>query len=195
MPVFLPMTFSHRIAPILPTDPPQRSRSAIELPPTAAIPERGISSPFEPFEAGAMTMFAIYIEPIRNAYYKTYHDVITFDAPPVGPIANMVMQINTPPLSEYHTVSTNTFSRSSGRCIYVLLRYPKGSANANAKHPNAYMTPKDLPTLYGYLAANGYAIDTRITNMMHKTGTAVYNDDPASGARRLVAMVQYIQPT
>lgn len=151
-------------------------------------------SPFDQFQTNtSSSTFAIYIEPIRNAYYKTYQHVITFDAPPAGPLANMVMSINTPPLSEFQQRSTSLSSpptRTGGRCIYVLSRYPKGSPNAK----NVYMSPRDIPALYGFLQTNGYTIDTTLTKMTYQTNTASYmmmDDDNGYGQRKLVAISTY----
>ena len=158
------------------------------------------SSPFDSFQQEATT-FAIYIEPIRNTYYKTYQHVITFDAPPTGPLSNMVMSINTPPLSEFHkSISSSSPyasppTRTGGRCIYVLSRYPKGSPNANPKHSNVYMSPRDIPALYGFLRANGYTIDTSLTKMTYQTNTASYimmDDTNGYGTRKLVAISTYL---
>lgn len=159
---------------------------------------KSIESPFDPFQINtSSSTFAVYIEPIRNAYYKTYQHVITFDAPPAGPLSNMVISINTPPLSEFQR-STSSLSppttRNGGRCIYVLSRYPKGSPHANPKHSNAYMTPRDIPALYGFLRTNGYTIDTTLTKMTYQSNTASYimmDEDNGYGHRKLVAIVTY----
>jgi hypothetical protein len=155
-------------------------------------------SPFDAFQGQGLSTFSIYIEPIRNTYYKTYQHVITFDAPPVGPLSNMVVSVNTPPLSEFQSVSAFSpppTSRTGGKCIYVLSRYPKGSPNANPKHSNAYMSPRDIPLLYGFLQANGYTIDTRLTKMTYQTNVSSYiaTDETANGYghRKLVAVVHF----
>jgi hypothetical protein len=156
----------------------------------------GVLTPFDPFQPDSKT-FAIYIEPIRNTYYKTYQHVITFDAPPAGPLAKMVLTINTPPLSEFHqrsTFSSSPPTRNGGRCVHVLSRYPKGSPNANPKHSNVYMSPRDIPALYGFLQTNGYTIDTTLTKMTYQTNTASYmmmDDDNGYGQRKLVAISTY----
>ena len=171
---------------------PQTQPFADKTPPVVS---RGIpESPFDSFQTDATT-FAIYIEPIRNAYYKTYQHVITFDAPPAGPLSNMVISLNTPPLSEFQrSYSSSSHTRTGGRCVYVLSRYPKGSPHANPKHSNVYMSPRDIPALYGFLHANGYTIDTTLTKMTYQTNTASYimmDDNNGHGQRKLVAISTY----
>lgn len=165
---------------------------------SGVLANKSIESPFDPFQTNTSSLtFAIYIEPIRNTYYKTYQHVITFDAPPAGPLANMVISINTPPLSEFQrsisSLSPPT-TRTGGRCIYVLSRYPKGSPNANPKHSNVYMSPRDIPALYGFLHTNGYTIDTSLTKLTYQTNTSSYimmDDHSGYGQRKLVAISTY----
>jgi hypothetical protein len=163
-------------------------------------------SPFAQFGSidtnEAASTFGIYLEPIRNAYYKTYHHVITFDAYPQGPLGNMVVHVNTPPLSEFQTMnalSPPPFTRSGGgiygQCKRILSRFPKGSRYITQKHPDAYMTPRDIPAVYGFLRANGYTVNTELTKMTYESKVSEYMsaDETYSGGahKKLIAIVEY----
>lgn len=144
-------------------------------------------SPFETY--GNSASFALYLEPMLNPYYKTYQNIITLNAIPPGPLGNMVIHINTPKLSEFHTVSANAPppSRTGGRCVYALMRFPKGSRNQSVKHANAYMGAHDIPSIYGYLKANGYRIDTTLTKMTFHID--IDYQEGYSGNRKLICIV------
>lgn len=144
----------------------------------------GLRSPeFEesPFERYAnATSFALYLEPIRNTYHKTYQNIITLSSMPSGPLANMVKQIHPPKLSEFQPIVGE-------RCTYALMRYTRGY---NIRDERAYMGAHDLPAIYGYLAANGYQVDTRLTKMTFQSSIDIGNDPHVQGGnRKLICMI------
>ena len=126
------------------------------------------------------TSFALYLEPIRNTYHKKYQNIITLSAVPTGPLARMVKQIRPAKLSEFQPVVGE-------RCIYALTRYTCGY---NIKDERAYMGAHDLPYIYGYLAANGYQVDTRLTKMTFQSSIDIGSDPyTQEGTRKLICMV------
>ena len=153
-------------------------------------------SPFETYASNVS--FALYLEPILNSYYKTYQNIITLNTIPPGPLGKMVVQINVPKLSEFQSVSTNVLdlppSRNGGRCIYALMRYPKGSRLQTVKNANMYMSANDIPAVYGYLKANGYTIDTSLTKMTFQSQVKLgsIHANGYSGNRKLICMVDAI---
>ena len=159
---------------------------------TTLIPTDDDISPFEAYENTAS--FALYVEPILNSYYKQYQNIITLNAIPPGPLGNLVAPINVPKLSEFQTVSPMAFgssSRTSGRCIYALMRYPKGSRQQSVKNANMYMSANDIPVVYGYLKANGYRIDTSLTKMSFQSSVKIGGIDEHGygGNRKLLCFV------
>jgi hypothetical protein len=138
-------------------------------------------SPFETYANNAS--FALYLEPIRNTYLKTYQNIITLSAIPPGPLEQMVSRIHPPKLSEFQLTTTP-------HCMYALMRYPRGSRNNTIKNEHAYMGAGDLPAIYGYLKANGYSIDTRLTKMSFQSSIDIgINEHEYSGNRKLICMV------
>ena len=64
----------------------------------------------------------MYLEPMRNEYWRTYQDVITFSAPPDGPVGKMVKAVRPPKLSSFKTRSA--WAPPPGMdCTYSLMRY------------------------------------------------------------------------
>jgi hypothetical protein len=149
------------------------------------------SSEFEAYENTAS--FALYVEPILNSYYKQYQNIITLNTVPPGPLRNMVVQINVPKLSEFQTVSpmSSPTARNGGRCIYALMRYPKGSRQQTVKNANMYMSANDIPAVYGYLKANGYRIDTSLTKMTFQSPVKIggIDENGYGGNRKLICFV------
>ena len=144
-------------------------------------------SPFDAYVNNPATSFAVYIEPFRNTYYKTYQNILTLSALPAGPLAEMVQRIHPPKLSEFQP-----HTQSIDQCRYALMRYPRQSRHHTTKNERAYMGASDLPAVYGYLKANGYHIDTRLTKMSFQSSVNVGVDEHEySGNRRLVCMVDF----
>jgi len=154
------------------------------IPPSVSdLPAMGPdSSPFEIY-ATNNTTFAIYLEPILDTQYKTYQHIITMNAVPPGPLANMVGLINAPRLSEFQAVP-----RNGNTCIYALLRYPKGNSNKFRNPYDKYMGKSDIPSIYGYLKANGYHIDTHLTKLSISTVGGI-DESNYGGNRQLICIV------
>tara|TARA_B110000879_G_C11174803_1_gene515414 strand:+ start:1514 stop:1957 length:444 start_codon:yes stop_codon:yes gene_type:complete len=145
-----------------------------------------MESPF----GSANTTFVLYVEPVRNNYYKTYQNIITVDKMPPGPLEKMVKAISSPKLSPFQQYGP--FYDGMG-CMYVLLRYPKESVNASIKNGEMYMTAEDIPSVLSYLHKEGYVVDTGMTKLMLKTkvGMSGVSEKRLSGDRRMICMVNY----
>ena len=131
-----------------------------------------MESPFSKFGSGST--FVLYLEPILNPYYKAYQNIITLDKMPNGPLADMVSMVNLPRLSPFQEAgvfSNPSFGRGilGGSCAHVLLRYPKKSCGINWKTIDNFMGADDIPSVLGYLRANGYIVDTDLTKMIFKS--------------------------
>jgi hypothetical protein len=154
-----------------------------------------MESPFA--KHGQGSTFVLYLEPILNPYFKAYQNIITLDRMPSGSISDMVTMANLPRLSPFQEAgvfSSPNFGRSyGGSCVHVLLRYPKNSCGFNWKNTDMFMGADDIPSVLGYLKANGYTIDTDITKMMFKSRVEVggVSDKRFSGDRKVICFVSF----
>jgi len=141
--------------------------------------------------------FILYLEPILNPYLQSYQNIITLDRMPSGALEDMVSTVNLPKLSCFQQAgvfaSPNIVRTLLGSCVYVLMRYPKGSVHGvlNWKCPDIFMGAEDIPAVFGYLKKNGYSVDTDLTKMMFKGPVTIggQSDTRFSGDRRMICMV------
>lgn len=155
-----------------------------------------MESPFAKHGQGSGSTFVLYLEPILNSYFQTYQNVITLDRMPTGVLADMVSLVNLPKLSPFQEAgvfSSPNFGRG-GSCVHVLLRYPKNVCGFNWKNTDVFMGADDIPSVLGYLKANGYTIDTDLTKMMFKSRVEVggVSDRRFSGDRKVICFVSNI---
>ena len=153
-----------------------------------------MESPFAKHGQGSGSTFVLYLEPILNSYFQTYQNVITLDRMPDGPLADMVTVVDLPKLSPFQDAG-NGFGRGvGGSCIHVLLRYRKTSGLFSWKNSDIFMGADDIPSVLGYLKANGYTIDTDLTKMMFKSRVEVggVSDKRFSGDRKVICFVSNI---
>jgi hypothetical protein len=150
-----------------------------------------MESPFAKHGQGSGSTFVLYLEPILNSYFQTYQNVITLDRMPDGPLADMVNVVDLPKLSSFQEAG-NGFGRGmGGSCVHVLLRYCKSSGLFSRKNSDIFMGADDIPSVLGYLKANGYTIDTDLTKMMFKSRVEVggVSDKRFSGDRKVICFV------
>lgn len=144
-----------------------------------------MESPF----ASANSSVVLYLEPYLNTHYKTYQDIITLSAMPVGPLSQLVSTISSPKLSPFHDFNT----LSSHNCTFALLRYPSGSNRHSQKHSDYFMGAEDIPSVFSYLQQNGYTVDTQLTKMLFKSKIHVGGNNTSmySGNRKMICMIQH----
>jgi len=156
--------------------------------------------------------FAIFVEPVlftntvsNSSTNDSYRNIITLSSYPAGPLSDMVVKTHVPRLSEYSGYGgAYGMSRTGGRCIYVISRYPKytsPSVISNTKNARFYMTAEEIPAVLGYMKDNGYSIDTDITKTINDSGLGfgTYTAGPdwmggnGGGKKRFICMatVQY----
>jgi hypothetical protein len=145
-----------------------------------------MESPFAKHSAGST--FVLYLEPILNPYLKTYQNVITLDRMPTGVLVDMVTMVDLPKLSPFQEAG---FGFISGSCVHVLLRYPKSCGLFSWKNSDIFMGADDIPSVLGFLKANGYVVDTDLTKMMFKSRIEVggVSDRRFSGDRKVICFV------
>ena len=150
-----------------------------------------------PFDSVAVNQVIMYIEPIRNEYYRTYQNVITLSAMPPGPLAALVRPMNPAKLSEFQSFGSFAaplYGRLPGMgCVYALMRYP--SPHGGLKSNNMFMIAEDLPNVFAYLEQNGYRIDMHTMHALSASGISVggVSETRLSGNRKPVCSFRYVQ--
>ena len=112
--------------------------------------------------------FTIISQPYYDQYCKQYQNILMVNVVPDGPLGHLIRRIQLPRLyregSNYNGVDgcglviTNPFLNSN-----------TFSNNSNKFGKNGLLTPNEIPDLYSFLTANGYQIDTQLTNMMNQS--------------------------
>ena len=120
-------------------------------------------------------IYTVSTEPFLNSYYKNYQTILTVDRMPSGPISTFVKRVNAPKLSPF---ISSPFDSSFDNCTFAFVRNPN---SFSMKVSNPFLTELDIPSLMGFLRANGYAIDMESVKIMHKA-KIVQN----SGAKRMI---------
>ena len=152
-----------------------------------------MESPFS--KHGQGSMFALYLEPILNPYFQTYQNIITLNQMPSGSLADMVTVVDLPKLSPFKEAGVfsghGIASGHGGSCVHVLLRYRKSSGLFSWKNSDIFMGADDIPSVLGYLKANGYEVDTDLTKMLFKSRVEVggVSCQRFSGDRKLICFV------
>lgn len=123
----------------------------------------------------------MFVEPLRNEYWKTYQDVITFSDVPDGPVRHLVKSIRPPKLSPFQAPTSG--------CKHVLVR----STRSSPKNPQSLLTAGDLPAVMDYLHEHGYIVDTHTPSNMSMAGIYLGGGDRGgySGEKRCVAIISY----
>ena len=142
-----------------------------------------MESPFANFSSSSSFCIALYLEPYLNEYLKTYQHIITLDSMPTGPIAPMVKRMKASKLSSFYTEND---------CLLALMRYPNNGNNGKCN--DAFMGADDIPSIFGFLQANGYTINTDLVKMMNGSQISLggtFSGKRNSGTRKLICMFSY----
>ncbi len=110
--------------------------------------------------------------PFYDTCSSQYYTVLTIDRMPEGHLARHVRRLVRPGgvganrvLGGCCLLGIEAFlPRCSGDAALGGSAWERATACGAGCH---FLTPNDLPGLYSYLRANGYTIDTQLTNMMH----------------------------
>lgn len=110
--------------------------------------------------------FTITSSPYYDRCSQQYQNILMLNIEPEGPLRRFVRRIQLPRLTPYQT------EKSEERCGLVLTNFLNNNQNYynnQNNNKNGLMTPNDIPDLYSFLTANGYQIDTQLTNMMNQS--------------------------
>jgi hypothetical protein len=135
------------------------------------------------------TTFTISAEPYYDPYTQQYKNVLMVNIEPPGPLRLYIRRLRMDRLSPYHQVSRDVW-RQCGLAIvslqlagasfvpinYIGFEYPVINPNPSIICNAELMTPDEIPILITFLQANGYQIETQITNMLNNSNFRQRND-------------------
>jgi hypothetical protein len=111
--------------------------------------------------------FTITSSPYYDRCSQQYQNILMLNIEPEGPLRRFVRRLQLPRLTPYQT------EKSEEKCGLVLTNFLNNNQNYynnnQNNNKNGLMTPNDIPDLYSFLTANGYQIDTQLTNMMNQS--------------------------
>ena len=108
--------------------------------------------------------FTITSSPYYDRCSQQYQNILMLNIEPDGPLRRFVRRIQLPRLTPFQT------DRVEEKCGLVITNFLNNNYNHNYNNnKNGLMTPNDIPDLYSFLTANGYQIDTQLTNMMNQS--------------------------
>jgi hypothetical protein len=139
-----------------------------------------------------LNTFTITSQPYYNECLQQYQNILCTNIEPKGPLRHFVRRLRMPNL--YRNVYSN---RQYRECCLALVNflhiggvYPYRSisyTNNQCCGYNELMSPDEIPGLVSFLLANGYQIETQITNVLSRlTNSQVsitvtyYGDKPVS---------------
>ena len=153
-----------------------------------------MTSPF----AFSNQLCTLYLEPILHPFFQSYQEIITLNTKPAGPLGDLVDLLHFPKLSPFQQVGrfATPFPGTVSNCVYVLLRYPKGSISASMKHVDLFMTKEDIPSVLSFLQSNDYSVETALTHMMFdsKVDIGGVSTQRLSGNKKMICMFKYSPP-
>ena len=122
--------------------------------------------------------FTITTQPFYDQYSQCYKNILMINVPPEGPLRQFVRQLKLPRLSPFQDQGQCNNIPKCGLALTNLINYHYNNYN-NYNTSNKccdLMTPNEIPDLYSFLTANGYQIDTQLTNMMNQSEVKLTNN-------------------
>ena len=116
--------------------------------------------------------FTVTTQPYYDPYNQCYKNIMMVNIEPPGPLRRLVRRIQLPRLSPFQKEGP---CYSIQKCGFAISGFTNGCN---------LMTPDEIPGLISFLQANGYQIETQITNMLNQSEVKM-ND------KRLVFTVSY----
>jgi hypothetical protein len=138
-------------------------------------------SPFE-----ECNTIVLYLEPILNTYHQNYMNVLTLSSIPNGPLRELVYAISPEKLSPFQVSSW----QCSPSCTYVLGRYRNRKPTMNTV--NTFMYANDIPSVISFLRANGYTIDTNITDLLNQSNVNMTNNCTNGGKKAMICVFSFM---
>ena len=115
--------------------------------------------------------FTITSQPFYNQYSQCYTNIIMVNIEPQGPIRKFVRMIKLPKLSPFQREGPCNPIQQCGLALKSLNGPEIGCSYKDCN----LMTPNEIPDLISFLIANGYQIETQITNMLNQSEIKLSN--------------------
>jgi len=115
------------------------------------------------FDSIGLKTFTITSQPFYDQYNQCYKNILMVNVEPQGPLRRIVRRIKLPILSPF---------QKEGPCNPI---EKCGLALQSLKYSGCYksgcdlMTPNEIPDLISFLLANGYQIESQLTNMLNQS--------------------------
>jgi len=109
--------------------------------------------------------FTITSNPYYDQYCKQYMNILMVNIVPDGPLGAFIRKIQLPRLYR----EGSNYNGTDGRGLVITNPFPNSNSFSNSKLKNGLLTPNEIPDLYSFLTANGYQIETQLTNMMNQS--------------------------
>jgi hypothetical protein len=114
-----------------------------------------------------------------DQYNQCYKNILTVNIMPPGPIKKIIRRIKFPKLS---------YSSHFNDCCNPINNCGLAFTSLNYGNCCDLMTPNEIPELIAFLLANGYQIETQITNMLNNSTLKISN-------KKLAFTVTYYENT
>ena len=108
---------------------------------------------------------------------QCYKNILMINVVPDGPLNAFVRRLQLPRLSPFQTGGSCDQIQQCGLVLInpFLNSCSYSYSNNCGKNGSNYMTPNEIPNLYSFLTANGYQIETQLTNMMNNSEVKLTN--------------------
>ena len=135
---------------------------------------------------------SLFSQPYYDPCSQCYFNIVTMNLPPRGPLLKLMRRVKLYPLSHFKSPGNCTRMQTCGLGLRSL-RFLEDFSFGNSYNSNYscydLMTVDEVPDLFSFLLANGYTIDTRITNMMNQSSIRYKTNN----ANELIALITYIE--
>jgi hypothetical protein len=115
-----------------------------------------------------VTTFTITSRPYYDEYRQNYKNVLMLNIEPPGPLRRFVRRIQ-PTLRNRNIDYDYNYDFPKCGLALTSFRYYNASIDYGYNKCADYMTPEEIPDLMSFLLANGYQLDTQITNMLNQS--------------------------
>ena len=95
---------------------------------------------------------------------QCYKNILMINVVPDGPLNAFVRRLQLPRLSPFQTGGSCDQIQQCGLVLINPFLNSCSYSNNSVKNGSNYMTPNEIPNLYSFLTANGYQIETQLTN-------------------------------
>jgi len=119
--------------------------------------------------------FTITSQPFYDQYSQCYKNILLVNTIPQGPLSQFVRNIMFPKLSPFQIDSQCNPIQKCGLVIQSITQNQYTRCCNKYNSGCGLMTPDEIPDLISFLQANGYQIETSITNMLNQSEIKLSN--------------------